>query len=168
MLVIDEINRANIPSVFGELLYLLEYRDGKIDLLHRSAFSLPRNLYIIATMNTADRSIRTVDTALRRRFDIFECKPSPDIVDSYYSAGHHTDIVGLSAGLKKLNGELEKQLDRHHTIGHSFLMEPIFGYADLQRVWDRQIGPLIEEYFFDQPDVAKEYTPESFWPKDAQ
>ena len=166
VLVIDEINRANIPSVFGELLYLLEYRNEKIELLHRGEFSLPRNLYIIATMNTADRSIRTVDTALRRRFDIFDCRPSPEIIDSYYGAGHHTDIVGLSAGLQKLNDLLEKQLDRHHTIGHSFFMEPTFGYADLQRVWDRQIHPLVEEYFFDQPDVAKEYTLESFWPKD--
>jgi len=72
VLVIDEMNRANLPSVFGELLYLLEYRDSEIRLLHRARFSLPPNLYVIGTMNTADRSIRSVDTAMRRRFDIFD------------------------------------------------------------------------------------------------
>ena len=65
VLVIDEMNRANIPSVFGELLYLLEYRGKEIGLLHRSHFSLPPNLYIIGTMNTVDRSIQSVDAALR-------------------------------------------------------------------------------------------------------
>jgi 5-methylcytosine-specific restriction enzyme B len=90
VLVIDEMNRANVPSVFGELLYLLEYRDKEIALLHRQRFALPPNLYIIATMNTADRSIRSVDAALRRRFDIFDCPPRLDVLDNYYNAGNHT------------------------------------------------------------------------------
>lgn len=164
VLVVDEINRANIPSVFGELLYLLEYRDETIELLHRPKFSLPKNLYIIATMNTADRSVRSIDTALRRRFEIFECAPRPEILDDYFNQ-HETSVNGLGDGLRKLNDELESQLDRHHTIGHSFFMEPSYSYADLQRTWKRQIGPLLEEYFFDQPDVAQGYNWDNFWPK---
>jgi hypothetical protein len=164
VLIIDEINRANIPSVFGELLYLLEYRNETIELLHRPQFSLPANLYIIATMNTADRSVRSIDTALRRRFEIFECPPRPDILDAYFKQ-NETEVVGLGKGLKKLNDELESELDRHHTIGHSFFMEPRYSYDDLRRTWERQVGPLLEEYFFDQPDVAKGYSWLNFWPK---
>jgi len=164
VLVIDEFNRANIPSVFGELLYLLEYRDESIGLLHRSEFSLPENLYIIATMNTADRSIRTVDTALRRRFEIFDCPPRPDIIDAYYAAENHSEIVDLALGMAHLNQRLTDELDRHHTIGHSFFMETNFGAQELRRNWDRQIRPLIDEYFFDQPDVADTYTLDAFWP----
>ena len=108
VLVIDEMNRANLPSVFGELLYLLEYRDKEIRLLHRDRFSLPPNLYVIGTMNTADRSIRSVDTALRRRFDIFECPPRPDILDAYYrSGGNNSEVFGLAEGL----AETERYVD---------------------------------------------------------
>ena len=164
VLVIDEMNRANIPSVFGELLYLLEYRDKEIALLHRARFALPPNLYIIATMNTADRSIRSVDTALRRRFDIFDCPPRLDIVDRYYAAGNSTSIEGLSAGLGSLNERLIDQLDRHHTVGHSFFMNSTFGSTELRRTWDRQIKPLIDEYFFDQPALADAFHLHDFWP----
>jgi 5-methylcytosine-specific restriction protein B len=165
VVVIDEMNRANIPSVFGELLYLLEYRDKEVALLHRPQFALPPNLYIIATMNTADRSIRSVDAALRRRFDIFDCPPRPEIIDRYYSTpGNVTEIQGLSAGLVELNSRLCDQLDRHHTVGHTFFMNPKFAQTDLRRTWDRQIKPLIEEYFFDQPGMADGFDREDFWP----
>lgn len=115
-------------------------------------------------MNTADRSVRSIDTALRRRFEIFECPPRPDILDSYFDR-NETEVAGLGQGLKKLNDALKSQLDRHHTIGHSFFMEADFSYDDLQRTWERQIGPLLEEYFFDQPDVAEGYRWEAFWPR---
>lgn len=163
VLVIDEMNRANIPSVFGELLYLLEYRDKKISLLHRPQFMLPPNLYIIATMNTADRSIRSIDTALRRRFDIFDCPPRLDILDTYYAVGNTTEVGELSRGLGLLNERLTDQLDRHHTVGHTFLMKPKHGISDLRRTWARQIKPLIEEYFFDQPDIADSFSLNGFW-----
>src|SRR4029077_1405184 len=78
VLIIDELNRANIPRVFGELLYLLEYRGQAIDLQYSERFRLPSNLRIIATMNTADRSIRSIDVALRRRFEVFECPSDAD------------------------------------------------------------------------------------------
>jgi MoxR-like ATPase len=165
VLVIDEMNRANLPSVFGELLYLLEYRDKEIGLLHRDRFSLPPNLYVIGTMNTADRSIRSVDTALRRRFDMFECPPRPEILDAYYSrAGNHSEVSGLAEGLRKLNDTLTQHIDRHHTIGHTFFMEKSLTQNELRRTWRRQIGPLIDEYFFDQPDLVQQFELTMFWP----
>jgi 5-methylcytosine-specific restriction protein B len=165
VLVIDEMNRANLPSVFGELLYLLEYRDKEIRLLHRDRFSLPPNLYVIGTMNTADRSIRSVDTALRRRFDIFECPPRPDILDAYYrSGGNNSEVFGLAEGLRKLNDMLTEHLDHHHTVGHSFFMARTFTHNDLRRTWRRQIRPLIDEYFFDQPDLVEQFDLTMFWP----
>jgi 5-methylcytosine-specific restriction protein B len=164
VLVIDEMNRANLPSVFGELLYLLEYRDKEIRLLHRDRFSLPPNLYVIGTMNTADRSIRSVDTALRRRFDIFECPPRPDILDAYYRSGNNSEVFALAEGLHKLNDMLTQHLDHHHTVGHSFLMAKHFSHKDLRRTWLRQIRPLIDEYFFDQPDLVAQFDLTTFWP----
>lgn len=166
VLVIDEMNRANLPSVFGELLYLLEYRDKEIRLLHRERFSLPPNLYVIGTMNTADRSIRSVDTALRRRFDIFECPPRSDILDAYYrsSGGNNSEVFGLAEGLRKLNDLLTQHLDHHHTVGHSFFMARNFTQNDLRRTWLRQIRPLIDEYFFDQPDLVQQFDLTMFWP----
>jgi 5-methylcytosine-specific restriction enzyme B len=165
VLVIDEMNRANLPSVFGELLYLLEYRDKEIRLLHRDRFSLPPNLYVIGTMNTADRSIRSVDTALRRRFDIFECPPRPDTLDAYYrSGGNNSEVFGLAEGLRKLNDRLTQHLDHHHTVGHSFFMARNFTQNDLRRTWLRQIRPLIDEYFFDQPDLVQQFDLTMFWP----
>lgn len=165
VLVIDEMNRANLPSVFGELLYLLEYRDKAIRLLHRDRFSLPPNLYVIGTMNTADRSIRSVDTALRRRFDIFDCPPRPYLLDAFYRrAENDTEVSNLAEGLRGLNDMLTQHLDHHHTIGHSYFMAKQFSYNDLHRTWLRQIRPLIDEYFFDQPDLVQQFDLKLFWP----
>jgi 5-methylcytosine-specific restriction enzyme B len=165
VLLIDELNRANIPRVFGELLFLLEYRDKTIDLQFSPGFSLPENLKVIATMNTADRSTRSIDVALRRRFEIFECPPRPEILTAYYDEpSHTTGVPGLEAGFAKLNEELRAQLDRHHTIGHSFFMRDLFTADHLRRTWDRQIRPLLEDYFFDQEDLVDQYKRERFWP----
>ncbi len=166
VLVIDEMNRANLPSVFGELLYLLEYRNQEIRLLHRQEFSLPENLFIIGTMNTADRSIRSIDTALRRRFDIFECQPEARVLETFYDRDENeTSVPGLADGMKSLNNQLAEYLDRHHAVGHTFFMDETFSRSDLERVWKRQILPLIEEYFFDQPDIVETFTLQSLWPE---
>jgi 5-methylcytosine-specific restriction protein B len=166
VLVIDEMNRANIPRVFGELLYLLEYRGRPVNLLYTEDFALPPNLYIIGTMNTADRSIRSIDIALRRRFDFFECPPDPTVLTRFYGPASTAicEVNGLVGGFEQLNARLTEQLDRHHTIGHSFFMQTQFRPADLLRVWTHQIVPLLEEYFFDEPDIANEFALESFWP----
>ena len=166
VLVIDEMNRANLPRVFGELMFLTEYRDTPINLIYSKDFSLPVDLYLIGTMNTADRSIRSVDVALRRRFDFFDVPPSAAILQRFYEKRPNTNHLGneLYEGFESLNRELTESLDRHHTIGHTFFMRPEFSSQTLTRVWRHQIGPLIEEYFFDQPDVASGFRSEKYWP----
>jgi MrcB-like, N-terminal domain/AAA domain (dynein-related subfamily) len=165
-LLIDEMNRANLSRVFGELMYLFEYRDEEIDLRLTKAFRLPSNLRFIGTMNTADRSIRSIDIALRRRFDVFELPPSRAVLERFYAKPENTNtLASLFDGFEKLNDELRARLDRHHAIGHAFFMTPNFAPAVLRAVWDRKIGPLIEEYFFDQPDVAATFVVEEFWPE---
>jgi hypothetical protein len=163
VLVIDEMNRANLPRVFGELLYLLEYRDHPINLLYTRDFELPRGLALIGTMNTADRSIRSIDTALRRRFDIFECPPSRAILERWFQ-NHENDVSDLLDGFETLNGRLEEQLGRHYLVGHTFFMHAALTPERLNQIWARQLLPLIEEYFFDQPDLALTYIAEELWP----
>jgi 5-methylcytosine-specific restriction protein B len=165
VLVIDEMNRANLPRVFGELLYLLEYRNQPLDLLYLKNFTLPRGLMIIGTMNTADRSIRTIDTALRRRFEIFDCPPDADALARYYDNPIRECLVDdLVGGFERLNQRLLERLDKYHTIGHTFFMDEHFTDDRLRRVWNRQLLPLLEEYFFDQPDVVAEFSLSEFWP----
>lgn len=162
-LIIDEMNRANLSRVFGELMYLFEYRDQPINLRYTPAFELPENLKFIGTMNTADRSIRSIDIALRRRFDVFECAPDRGILERYYQ-DRTNEVAGLFDGFDALNAELERRLDRHHTIGQTFFMRKEGMTAQwLRQVWARKLGPLIEEYFFDQPDVVEQFTPQAFW-----
>ena len=166
VLVIDEMNRANLPRVLGELMYLFEYREEEIALQYSPNFKLPAGLLFIGTMNTADRSIRSIDVALRRRFDVFECPPDRTILERYYDGPSRNNLLGgeLFEGFAKLNEALVKSLDRHHAIGHTFFMAPAFGGSSLRHAWAHKIGPLIEEYFFDQPDLAAEFTPGQFWP----
>jgi 5-methylcytosine-specific restriction endonuclease McrBC GTP-binding regulatory subunit McrB len=164
VLVVDEMNRANLPRVFGELMFLLEYRDEPIALQYSPSFALPRNLLFIGTMNTADRSIRSIDVALRRRFEIFDCPPDSRILVHYYEAVGTNDVPALVDGFERLNSDLAAYLDKHHAIGHTFFMAETMTPEKLRWVWARQIHPLIEEYFFDQPDVAAEFALSRFWP----
>ncbi len=164
-LIIDELNRANLPRVLGELMYLFEYRDRGIDLPYTRGFSLPPNLIFIATMNTADRNIRSIDIALRRRFDVFECPPNSAVLERYYGNGdHRCDVPDLIDGFEMLNGDLRILRDEHHTIGHAFFMAPHFTSDDLRGVWRRKIQPLLGEYFFSSPDIAGSLALEKFWP----
>jgi hypothetical protein len=162
-LIIDELNRANLPRVFGELMYLMEYRNDAIDLPYTRSFQMPENLFIFATMNTADRSARSIDIALRRRFEMFECPPSRQILERYY-ATRTNQVASLFDGFEKLNRFLEEAIDRHHTIGHTYFMAAVFSPRTLKSVWFRRILPLIEEYFFDQPDQLAEFRINEFWP----
>jgi len=162
IILIDEMNRANLPQVLGELMYLFEYRDEPIRLQYSPRFALPKKLRFLGTMNTADRSIRSIDTALRRRFDIFECQPDSEILRRFY-ATHENAIGDLVSGFEKLNEALRQKLDRHHLIGHTFFMADSMTPVRLRRTWDHKIQPLIEEYFFDQPDVAATFQAGEFW-----
>ncbi|SEJ51613.1 AAA family ATPase [Demequina mangrovi] len=153
VLVIDEINRANIAKVFGELYYLLEYRDEQITLQYQTAeqFSLPPNVYIIATMNTVDRSIALVDAAIRRRFSFIELHPSEEPVAGVLERKGHADLSRLLTRLNSLIGEQRRDLQ----IGPSYLMRPEARTSDgLERIWRYDILPLLEEQFLG--DLSRE------------
>ncbi|WP_282064039.1 AAA family ATPase [Vibrio rotiferianus] len=158
VLVIDEINRGNISKIFGELITLIESskRKGAKEQLEVTLpysgdkFSVPDNLYIIGTMNTADRSLAMMDTALRRRFDFKEMMPKPKVFADKQVKG-----INLSRLLETLNKRIEVLYDREHTLGHAFLF-PVFNEADedkaffeLQSAFKNKIMPLLEEYFYE-------------------
>ena len=167
VLIVDEMNRANLPRVFGELMFLLEYRDRSVSLMLKEEFALPPNLFIIGTMNTADRSIKNIDIALRRRFDFFTLEPDVDILRAHYSTNGSNEMgEELFEGFLALNGEvIEDMADSGYAIGHSYFMQPLMDDSMLRSIWDRQLKPLIEDYFSDRPDICAQYTLEKFWPR---
>jgi putative endonuclease len=148
VLIIDEINRGNVSAIFGELITLLEEDKRKGNKEHTEAvlsysgnkFSVPNNVYIIGTMNTADRSVEALDTALRRRFSFVEMQPKPDILSK-------VGEVDLRKLLKTINQRIELLIDKDHQIGHSYFIG-IQNIVDLQRTFKDKIIPLLEEYFY--------------------
>ncbi len=162
-LIIDEINRGNISKIFGELLTLLEAdkRDRiKVKLPYsQKEFSLPRNLYVIGTMNTADRSIAVIDTALRRRFVFKEIEPDSRIVrDSDSSKIGDFDLGDL---MERLNKRLLQFNDRDHRIGHSYFLE-LYTADELRIRWYYQIIPLLMEYFYNDGETISSIVSEKF------
>ena len=169
VLIIDEMNRANIARVFGELMFLLEYRDKSIQLMiDNRDFSLPPNLIIIGTMNTVDRSARSLDIAMRRRFRFFQLLPDVEVLKNMYSKPNSVLLNDLGqelyTGFEKLNEKLQNELDRHHTIGHSFFIHKHMTKENLRNIWNQEIFPIIEEYFFDDDKQTAEYSLNAFWP----
>jgi 5-methylcytosine-specific restriction protein B len=147
VLIIDEVNRANLSRVFGELMYLLEYRESSIPLAAGGRFSIPANVRLIGTMNTADRSIALVDHALRRRFAFLPLYPDYQMLANYHAKkGSGYDPAKLVEVLKGLNRKIG---DHHYEVGTSFFMRPDIS-EQLPDVWSMEIEPYLEEYFFDQ------------------
>ena len=156
VLIIDEINRGNIAKIFGELITLIEDSrrldeddETKVTLPYSKSkypFGVPNNLYLIGTMNTADRSIQLLDTALRRRFDFVEMMPKPEIISDNVKG------VNCKRMLEEMNKRITTLLDRERQIGHTYLLG-VDTMEKLSYAFQNKIFPLLQEYFFD--DWAK-------------
>lgn len=153
VLILDEINRANLARVFGELMYLLEYRDEAIPLAGGGELRIPANVRIIGTMNTADRSIALVDHALRRRFAFIHLRPQYEVLEKFHQ-GNGYDPSTLVKTLKRLNQTID---DPHYQVGISFFLRKELA-THLEDIWRMEIEPYLEEYFFDQAGKAKQFS----------
>jgi len=168
--VIDEINRAHVPNVFGELMLALEYRDREVELAHSAVagngsgadgrFSVPRNVLVLATMNTADRSTALVDYALRRRFVFYPFFPDDRrFVGAMLRAwldGNAPHMAWVAELLALVNELVEPEVGRHLLIGHSYFMRPSLTEDTVRDVWRFQLMPLLEEYFAGTPERLDE------------
>ncbi len=162
VLIIDEINRGNLAKIFGELYFLLEYRDQNVDLLYATdddiGFTLPKNVFVIGTMITADRSIALVDSAMRRRFAFVPLHPSEvptrDVLRRWLASSNLD--VGVADLLDELNARIE---DPDFKIGPSYLMRPaVHADGGLERAWRTAILPLLEEHHYGEGiDVPQRY-----------
>lgn len=159
VLNIDEINRGNISKIFGELITLLEptKRLGEAEELEirlpysGEEFGVPKNLYILGTMNTADRSIALLDIALRRRFNFIEMPPRYNLLKPI---NIETNEINLQELLKAINTRIEILLDKDHLIGHSYFIN-IKSFEDLKAIFKNSIMPLLQEYFYDDFEKIK-------------
>ena len=158
VIIIDEINRGNVSQIFGELITLIEEdkRLGKDEAItlclpySKKEFGVPPNLYIIGTMNTADRSVEALDAALRRRFSFEEMLPNVSLIATegkLKNINGVLDKIDLPIVLKTINKRIEKLLDKDHQIGHSYFMS-VTDIDTLKAAFQNKIIPLLQEYFF--------------------
>ncbi len=154
VLIIDEINRANLSRVFGELMYLLEYRNESVELAGGTSFHIPDNVYLIGTMNTADRSIALVDHALRRRFAFLPLFPKMEVLRRFHEREETGfDVEPLVELLKEVNQTID---DQHYAVGPSYFLREDLD-SELEAVWRYEIVPYLEEYFFGEPSNIEEF-----------
>ena len=171
--IIDEINRGNISKIFGELITLLEPSkrigaDEETEAIlpySTKTFGVPNNVYVLGTMNTADRSIATIDTALRRRFYFKEMLPNPDVLEGVY-----VDNVCISKMIEVINKRITVLYDREHTIGHAYFM-PLKDSPTvdtLARIFENNIIPLLQEYFYEDYEKIRLVLGDNHKTEDAQ
>ena len=158
VLIIDEINRGNIARIFGELIYLLEYREKDISLTYspKEKFKIPSNLYIIGTMNTADRSIGSIDYALRRRFTWFEFSADKEILEKFLMKNGTTSkqTKQICDLMEQVNAEIEDSVvGKDCQIGQTYFMKKDMTEEKMKKIFNRKILPLLKEYYF--ADKAK-------------
>lgn len=173
---IDEINRGNVTSIFGELITLIEKdkragADNELSVIlpySKTKFSVPQNLHIIGTMNTADRSIEALDSALRRRFEFKEMMPDYDVIDGVLN-NQEFEGFQLSKILRTINNRITILIDRDHQIGHSYFLNLKNSNnleKDLKAVFKNKIIPLLQEYFFNDYVKIAMVIGEGFMDKD--
>lgn len=156
-LIIDEINRGNVANIFGELITLIEkdkrlgeQQETIVNLPYsKDDFGVPANLILIGTMNTADRSIEALDSALRRRFTFIEKSPEPSLLNQ---PRYKLEEIDLEAMLTAINNRIELLLDKDHLIGHSYFMS-IKTIHELMATFQNKVIPLLEEYFYGKPQM---------------
>lgn len=164
-MIIDEINRGNISKIFGELITLIEQdKRGTLKSFlpySKKEFTVPNNLFIIGTMNTADRSIAVIDTALRRRFTFVELEPDSSVLAQFGNPiiNDHVDLTKL---MDALNNKILEKFDRDHRIGHAYFMG-IESLNNLFQTWYYKILPLLGEYFYNDIDSLTSIVGESFY-----
>ena len=167
-LIIDEINRGNLAKVFGELYFLLEYRDAEINLQYSDkSFSLPPNLYIIGTMNTADRSIALVDLALRRRFYFVEFDPSEEPIKGLLRRWLADNAPGMGWVADAVDAANDLLSDDQAAIGPSYFMKEGLDDADVERIWKHAVLPYVAEQLFGEPERLAEFALDRLRPTDA-
>jgi 5-methylcytosine-specific restriction protein B len=168
VMLIDEINRGKPSKIFGELLYLLEYRDKEVRLSSNELFSIPDNVLLIGTMNTADKSIALVDYALRRRFVFVPLCPVKNgdapVLRSWLQEKRIENAIEILDLFVKLNQKIERDFGVDRQIGHSYFMDnslrlgSLFPKAELERVWKYSILPLVQEYNYAlSPEEVEKY-----------
>ncbi len=176
-LLIDEINRGNLPRIFGELLFLLEYRNQKISLMYapppglreaddpiddHGRFALPDKLWLVGTMNTADRSIGLIDAALRRRFHFVPFFPNEGplrgLLRRWLEDTQTPEMQQVADWVDRLNERLRERFGRHLQVGHSYFMRETLTLEDVERIWATDIMPFLEDQLFDQEAELRHFT----------
>jgi len=161
VIIIDEINRGNISKIFGELITIIENdkRGDEVTLSYSGKkFSVPENVYVIGTMNTADQSLTQIDAALKRRFSTVEVMPNSSILEKLIEQSG-IGLVGLPKLLDKINDKIRVHRTRHNQIGHSYFMHDdnvIDSIKELQFVFATDVIPLLQDYFYADEDALKD------------
>ncbi|MCH7727553.1 MAG: DUF2461 family protein [Planctomycetes bacterium] len=168
VLLIDEINRGNLPRIFGELLFLLERREETAQLPYsKKPFSIPRNIVILGTMNSSDRSIALMDLALRRRFHFVSMEPRGEVLLAWLQ--EKKKPLWVKDLFDRLNDALRSEgIDDDHLVGHAHFMSAHLDDAYLELIWEGTIEPMLREYFFTEPEKLAKFRLDTFAPNVAE